>query len=190
MILVAIANTVQRKGLEALIRETDAQLKIYGIGTANELDELLEKLKPSLIYIHSAFIQNLRIINMNENEVRVVRVIDHKPEVFSNDNSLFNILFLDDEEQHLIKNIKRNIALSQKQERQNTAESDLSDREQDILREIALGKTNKEIADILFISAHTVITHRKNITRKLGIKSVSGLTVYAILNKIIQMDEI
>ena len=51
-------------------------------------------------------------------------------------------------------------------------------------------KTNKEIADNLFISAHTVITHRKNITRKLGIKTVSGLTVYAILNKIIQMEEI
>ncbi len=190
MILIAIENIVQRKGLEALIRETDAQSKIHSIGKVNKLDELLEKLKPSLIYIHSAFIQNLSIIIMNEREVRVVRVIDHKPEVFSSDNSMFNILFLDDDEQHLIKNIKRNLALSQKQERHNKPESDLSDREQDILREIALGKTNKEIADILFISAHTVITHRKNITRKLGIKSVSGLTVYAILNKIIQMDEI
>jgi len=67
--------------------------------------------------------------------------------------------------------------------------STLSEREQDIVRQIALGKTNKEIAEILFISTHTAMTHRKNITKKLGIKTVSGLTVYAILNKIITIEE-
>ncbi len=66
----------------------------------------------------------------------------------------------------------------------------LSKREQDILRLIALGKTQKEIADELFISTHTVVSHRKNITRKLGIKTVSGLTVYAILNNLISMGEL
>ena len=44
---------------------------------------------------------------------------------------------------------------------------------------------NKEIADQMNISIHTVISHRKNITRKTGIKSVSGLTVYALLNNLI-----
>ena len=71
----------------------------------------------------------------------------------------------------------------------NEKADELSPREKDIVREIALGKTNKEIGSALFISTHTVITHRKNITRKLGIKSVSGLTVYAILNNIISIDE-
>ncbi|RUT73419.1 DNA-binding response regulator [Ancylomarina longa] len=66
----------------------------------------------------------------------------------------------------------------------------LSAREKNILKHIALGLTNKEIADQLFISIHTVVTHRKNITQKLGIKSVSGLTVYAILNNLISMDEV
>ena len=66
----------------------------------------------------------------------------------------------------------------------------ISAREKNILKHIALGLTNKEIADQLFISIHTVVTHRKNITHKLGIKSVSGLTVYAILNNLIAMDEV
>ncbi len=67
---------------------------------------------------------------------------------------------------------------------------ELSPREKAILKEVALGLTNKEIAEKTYISTHTVISHRKNITRKLGIKTVSGLTVYAILNNIIQMDDI
>ncbi|MDD2279604.1 MAG: LuxR C-terminal-related transcriptional regulator [Bacteroidales bacterium] len=65
----------------------------------------------------------------------------------------------------------------------------LSEREAQILKDVALGLSNKEIADKNFISPHTVITHRKNITKKLGIKTVSGLTIYAILNKLIGIDE-
>jgi DNA-binding CsgD family transcriptional regulator len=61
----------------------------------------------------------------------------------------------------------------------------LSDREIEVLKWVALGKTNKDISDTLHISSHTVITHRKNITAKLGIKTIAGLTLYAILNGII-----
>lgn len=69
-------------------------------------------------------------------------------------------------------------------------EETISKREEDVLRLVALGFSNKEIAEKLFISAHTVITHRKNITEKLGIKSISGLTLYALMNRIIKQEEI
>ena len=67
---------------------------------------------------------------------------------------------------------------------------ELSAREKEVIRLIALGYTNKSIADTLFISTHTVISHRKNITDKLGIKSIPGLTVYAIIQKIISKADI
>ena len=67
---------------------------------------------------------------------------------------------------------------------------DLSSREVDVLQLIVKGITNKEIADKLNISLNTVLTHRKNITAKLGIKTVSGLTFYAIMNGIISGDDI
>jgi DNA-binding NarL/FixJ family response regulator len=76
----------------------------------------------------------------------------------------------------------------EKFEETNQEENILSEREKDILRLVAQGFTNKEIADKLFLSIHTVATHRKNISNKLGIKSISGLTIYAILNGIISID--
>ena len=62
---------------------------------------------------------------------------------------------------------------------------ELSEREREILVAVARGLTNREIADQYFISIHTVISHRKNITRKTGIKTIAGLTVYALLNNMI-----
>lgn len=65
---------------------------------------------------------------------------------------------------------------------------ELSSREKEILVCVAKGMLNKEIADHFNISIYTVITHRKNITRKTGIKTVAGLTVYALLNNLIDMN--
>jgi DNA-binding NarL/FixJ family response regulator len=55
---------------------------------------------------------------------------------------------------------------------------------------VVKGQTNREIAQSLFLSTHTVITHRRNIARKLGIHSTAGLTIYAIVNKLIELDDI
>lgn len=66
----------------------------------------------------------------------------------------------------------------------------LSPREIEVLVLITKGLINKEIADKLNISLTTVITHRKNITEKLGIKSVSGLTIYAVMNGYVEADRI
>ena len=62
---------------------------------------------------------------------------------------------------------------------------ELSSREIEVLRLIAEGKINKEIADKLCISVNTVITHRKNISSKLNIKSAQGLSLYALMNGLI-----
>ena len=74
---------------------------------------------------------------------------------------------------------------AQSEATKNADDVELSKRETDVLVAVAKGMMNKEIADQMNISIHTVISHRKNITRKTGIKSVSGLTVYALLNNLI-----
>ena len=67
---------------------------------------------------------------------------------------------------------------------------ELSDREKDVLIEVVHGLSNKEIADVLCISTHTVISHRKNIARKLNIHSAAGLTIYAIVNKLVDINNL
>ena len=66
----------------------------------------------------------------------------------------------------------------------------LSAREKEIIVCVVKGMTNKQIADALCISAHTVITHRRNIAAKLQIHSAAGLTIYAIVNKLVELSEI
>ncbi|MEG1484962.1 MAG: helix-turn-helix transcriptional regulator [Bacteroidales bacterium] len=66
----------------------------------------------------------------------------------------------------------------------------LSDREREVLICIVHGMTNKEIASKLFLSTHTINTHRRNIISKLQIHSSAGLTIYAIVNKLVELGDI
>ncbi len=66
----------------------------------------------------------------------------------------------------------------------------ISEREREVIRMVAMGLSNKEIADRMFISVNTVMTHRRNINRKTGIHAAAGLTIYAIVNGIIRVEEV
>ncbi len=66
----------------------------------------------------------------------------------------------------------------------------LSDREKDVIVSLVQGMSNKEIADHLYISINTVITHRRNIARKLQIHSPAGLTIYAIVNGLVDISSV
>ena len=80
-------------------------------------------------------------------------------------------------------------AIEEKSKNPKNELNELSSREKDILAAVALGKTNKEIADEFNISVYTVISHRRNISQKLGINSIPGLTVYAIMNKLVDISD-
>lgn len=93
-----------------------------------------------------------------------------------------------DDPAHIIRKLRKALEDNHPQPTQSDG-YELSGREKEILVAVARGLTNKEIADMHHISVYTVISHRKNISRKTGIKTVSGLTIYALLNKMIDQDE-
>lgn len=89
-----------------------------------------------------------------------------------------------------IINTIHKLLVDENQQVQGSTQDVLSEREIDVLKLLATGMSNKEIADKLNISANTVITHRKNISQKTGIKSISGLTIFAVVQKLISVDGI
>jgi DNA-binding NarL/FixJ family response regulator len=100
------------------------------------------------------------------------------------------VLGIYDDSVKMVKKLQRITQTLVSRNADKTENVDLSDREKEILISVAKGLTNKEIADKHFISVHTVVSHRKNISRKTGIKTVAGLTLYATFNNLISQEDL
>ena len=92
--------------------------------------------------------------------------------------------------EHRTKQSGINANISRMINSQSATTEALSDREKDVVVSLVQGMSNKEIAEHLFISTNTVITHRRNIARKLQIHSPAGLTIYAIVNNLIDISAV
>jgi len=180
-----------RQGIKSLLRE------IPNISISSEINDLktfknnVEEQTPQLIFINYKFVLQAPTLykELENYHLRGIFIIVLKgmrtnlPE-----NHFFDMVIeIEDPKSTIAQKINHFIQTINPQKHQS---NQLSQREIDILKLVATGFTNKEIADKLFISTYTVITHRKNITRKLGIKSVAGLTLYAVLNKYISDSDI
>ena len=94
------------------------------------------------------------------------------------------------DDQEVISAKINRLLCNETEEAEENGQEVLSQREKEIITCVVKGMTNKAIADQLFLSIHTVITHRRNIARKLQIHSPAGLTIYAIVNKLVEIQDI
>ncbi|MFA8436253.1 MAG: response regulator transcription factor [Marinifilaceae bacterium] len=189
--IIADPSFLIRKGLKLLIQKLENTETIHEIESKDQLTQIMNHEKPDILIVNPTLLdhsQNCPRDSFKNSDLKVILLSSSQNECtpFIADGV---IQYMDPQNKilDLLKEIKSNIDTREPLEKDTNG---LSSREKNILQHIAQGLTNKEIADKLFISIHTVVTHRKHITRKLGIKSVSGLTVYAILNNLVSMDEI
>ena len=185
-------DTLAVMGLRQLLQTV---IPIMTVETFNTVDELMEA-GPEL-FAHffvdiSVFLTNRSFFQENKRKTIVLtRTLEHASQL-----SDFHCICVTQPEKQLVRSL---LALQQHAHSHGrhlppsslpSVPKTLSVREVEVLTLIVQGYINKEIADRLNISLTTVITHRKNIMDKLGIRSVSGLTIYAVVNGYVDMDMI
>ena len=194
---VAIAEPADiiRYGLEMMLKRLPGfRLQLVEIASAGSLLDLLQLHKPDLLIINPLLPGHFGLSHIKEDcgcqEMKCVALLTtpvdpQTLEVYDERLSLY------DSAEEIARKLQR---LTQKPDAEGAEGEEgqqlLSQREKEIVVCVVKGMTNREIADRLFLSTHTVITHRRNIARKLQIHSASGLTIYAIVNKLVELSDI
>jgi DNA-binding NarL/FixJ family response regulator len=190
-IIVVETSEIIYEGIYRILTNTGHPFDIHSADNLCDLEQLNIRTKAGIIIINPVLIQNqLKYFQSLKKELYDIRWIGIvysfiDPRILTELNAIVNI---NDPRNDLIASIQRLLNTDHKSDNQKQKQETLSERETDVLKLLVAGNANKEIADKLHISTHTVISHRKNISQKTGIKSVSGLTIYAVVNNIISID--
>ncbi|MFW5657785.1 MAG: response regulator transcription factor [Bacteroidota bacterium] len=190
-IIIGSGSFIFRQGVISLLNNLFTGLLISEAGNFEQLlSKIKTTLKGTLIVDDGIFGEHdvFEFSDVLQDYPGIEVLIISRDEVSSEIQNLdVELLSIDADQQLFEKQFREGFKLDQNGFEEQNA---LSEREIDILKKVALGLTNKEISDALYISPHTVITHRKNITAKLGIKTISGLTVYAMLNNLLGPEDL
>lgn len=193
-IRIAIAETsvIIRSGLtSALKRLPNLKVQPVEILSVEALGDCLRTQYPDILVVNPTFGDYFDVARFREETagkgIRLVALVSSfvDTSLLNKYDESFSIF---DDLEVLAGKISRlqNIEVEEETENQET----LSQREKEIVVCVVKGMTNKEIAENLFLSIHTVITHRRNISKKLQIHSAAGLTIYAIVNKLVELSDV
>lgn len=184
-----------RSGLGAILRkQAGMQVSIAEIEDAETLAEAIRIHQPDILIVNPQALINQSLSHLREEsacpKLKIVALLSNlcPNEQLRSFDECINLY----DSQDAIRTKLKQIGESDSEviEESSEEQQSLSAREKEIVVCVVKGMTNREIADRLFLSTHTVITHRRNIARKLQIHSPSGLTIYAIVNKLVELGEI
>jgi DNA-binding NarL/FixJ family response regulator len=190
---VAIAEPSEliRKGLIAFLKQLSRiKIQVVEIASVDDLSLILKTYSIDLLFINPSYWGyeiGKKIRNGSQNiDIKIIALVYHPFDngLLTQYDDVFSIF---DTTNKLDKMV---VTLLKKEEQSSVRQLPLSTREQEIIVCIVKGMTNKEIANKLFLSSNTIITHRRNITKKLQIHSSAGLTIYAIVNKLVRLEDI
>ncbi len=180
------------EGMAGVLTKTNIRYRLLIAASLEEAEMLCLKQKCRIIIINpSVFYNNSKLFNASRSKFDQLKWVGlvfswHNPATLS----MFDALISAADTPTAVESTLNKLLDEDDETEQGVLQEILSVREIDVLKLLANGLTNKEIADQLNISIHTVISHRKNISQKTGIKSVSGLTIYAVTQKLISIDTV
>jgi len=181
-VVVVHSSAIVQKGLADLLLHTCNVSVSQSISDYAEAKPVF-RLKKTIFFIASQLIlQDNNLFTQHKHKGNSVYLIADNAESTNPGIPCDGILFIADSLAEIQKKLS---AIFPTILKNKLVASELTSRETEVLKLVAQGNSNKETADQLSISLHTVISHRKNICRKLEIKTTSGLTLYAVINNLI-----
>lgn len=190
--VLAVAETsyIIRKGLVYVLSQLSSVGKVVELREMENISYQIDILQPDAVLINPMLLGHTRQdirqqLNLRKQTAIIALVYNLIDEQFY--RSYDAVIRINDSESKIESTLLN--CLNKDQDSTGDQE-ELSDREKEILISVVKGMSNKEIAEYHNISIHTAITHRRNITRKLKVHSISGLTIYAIINKLVDISEI
>lgn len=206
-ILIANSNQIAGEGLKTIIQSKLGN-RVLGLATSiKHLEKQSTKYFPDLVVIDYSSdefgVQSIKEIKKIYKDCKILAITDKLPKATvytALKNGVDSYLLSDCERPEIVEAIADThlgkqfycgevidlLAEGTEAEKQGCSGISLSEREIEVIKLISDGFSNKEIADQLFLSTHTVNTHRKNIMNKLGIKNTAGIVIYAFRENIIQ----
>lgn len=191
-VVIAESSDLLFEGLSTILYNSENDYFITRLFSFEDIEKTLLKKKINLLIVNPLFIYN-SIKDVKKIRKQYPHLLIAYINMYALDNNtgaLYDFaLNIFENRSQLISTITKQ--LDQKQITNGNSDEDdpLSERETEVLLQIIKGYTNKEIAEILYISVHTVISHRKNIIIKTGIRSQSGLALYAVSKSLISLDD-
>ena len=195
VIRIAIAETsvIIRGGLTAALKRLpNVKVQPIELLSIEALHDCVRTQCPDMLIVNPAFSDYFDIGKFREEtsgkKIRVIALVTSFVDASLLSKYDESISIFDDLER-LSKKISGLLNVPSEEEDLENQDA-LSQREKEIVICVVKGMTNKEIAEKLFLSIHTVITHRRNISKKLQIHSAAGLTIYAIVNKLVTLNDV
>ena len=195
VIRIAIAETsvIIRGGLTAALKRlSNVKVQPIELLSVEALNDCVRTQYPDMLIVNPAFGDYFDVGKFRDEtsgkRIRVIALVTSFVDASLLSKYDESISIFDDLE-ILSKKIAGLLNMASEEEETDSQDA-LSQREREIVICVVKGMTNKEIAEKLFLSIHTVITHRRNISKKLQIHSVAGLTIYAIVNKLVALSDV
>ncbi|MEE1542839.1 MAG: response regulator transcription factor [Paludibacteraceae bacterium] len=188
-IAIVEPSVIIRNGVVSVLKRLNLDIDIVEISDMPQLQSLLEKHNPDVVIIDPTQIGMFSLQHIKENlsgSKKFIALQSNLADASALKGYDEFISLYDSAEQ--IKTKVESVISENKQD--DSDKQELSQREKEIVSCIVKGLTNKQIAEELHLSVHTVMTHRRNISGKLQIHSSAGLAIYAIVNKLVSLDEI
>ncbi len=190
-IAIMVNSQIIYEGVYAILSQSDIGCIICKVDSLDDLEEILPSRRVDLLIVNPLLLVNrekeIKRIRKNHPDFSIVGI--HLGIVDNQSLALLDSSFtLFDAAEQILSRLEK--TGTGNESKLPTNDDNLTERELDVLTQLVHGHSNKEIADSLNISIHTVMTHRKNIAAKTGIRSQSGLTIYAISKKIVQIEDV